>query len=175
MAASQNWLLVRNRWYETIALLIICLTLFRPSFWLDMISEPLTNLPAAQISTEVQKVPKDGALRLRVATQDSSGATVDKLVRLTLGAGNSAAERLATSGIALSQLSDTIMIQSVRFGSEARKYGLQQGDEIRAVVVPADRSSPYWFATPALIVLGLIVLAQHRRRRRLSPAHLQVA
>jgi TRAP transporter 4TM/12TM fusion protein len=175
VAASQNWLLVRNRWYETIALLIICLTLFRPSFWLDMISEPLTNLPAAQISTEVQKVPKDGALRLRVATQDSSGAPVEKLVRLTLGAGNSAAERLATSGIALSQLSDTIMIQSVRFGSEARKYGLQQGDEIRAVVVPADRSSPYWFAIPALIVLGLIVLAQHRRRRRLSPALLQVA
>src|SRR6266404_3456508 len=100
VAASQNWLLTRNRWYETVALLVVCLTLFRPSFWLDMISAPLTNLPAAQIATEVQKAPKDGALRLRVATQDSSGDTVDKLVRLTLGAGNSVAERLATSGSA---------------------------------------------------------------------------
>jgi TRAP transporter 4TM/12TM fusion protein len=175
VAASQSWLLTRNRWYETIALLVICLTLFRPSFWLDMISEPLTNLPAAQLSTEVQKAPKDGALRLRVATQDLNGVTVDKLVRLTIGAGNSVAERLATSGVALNQVGDGITIQSVRFGSEARKYGLQQGDEIRAVVIPADRSSPYWFAVPALIVLGLIGLAQHRRRRRLSPALLQVA
>ena len=30
VAASQNWLLTRNRWYETVALLIICLTLFGP-------------------------------------------------------------------------------------------------------------------------------------------------
>ena len=164
VAASQNWLLTRNRWYETVALLVICLTLFRPSFWLDMISAPLTNLPVAQIATEVQKAPKDGALRLRVATQDSSGDTVDKLVRLTLGAGNSVAERLATSGLTLNQAGDEIMIQSVRFGSEARKYGLQPGDKISAVVVPADRPTAYWFAIPALVVLGLILVAQRRRR-----------
>jgi TRAP transporter 4TM/12TM fusion protein len=175
VAASQNWLLTRNRWYETVALLIICLTLFRPSFWLDMISVPLTNLPTAQITTEVQKLPKDGALRLRVATQDSSGDMVDKLVRLTLGAGNSVAERLATSGITLNQVGEATMIQTVRFGSEARKYGLQPGDKISAVVVPADRPTPYWFAIPALVVLGLIVLAQRRRRERLRPTMLQAA
>lgn len=103
-------------------------------------------------------------MRLRVATQDSSGDTVDKLVRLTLGAGNSVAERLATSGLTLNQAGDEIMIQSVRFGSEARKYGLQPGDKISAVVVPADRPTPYWFAIPALVVLGLILVAQRRRR-----------
>ena len=175
VAASQNWLLVRNRWYETVALLVICLTLFRPSFWLDMISEPLTNLPAAQIATEVPKLPKDGALRLRIATQDLNGDTIEKLVRLTIGAGNSVAERLATSGIVLNQLGDDITIQSVRFGSEARKYRLQQGDEIRAIVVPAERPSPYWFAVPALIALALIVFAQRRRQQRLRPAMLQPA
>jgi TRAP transporter 4TM/12TM fusion protein len=175
VAASQNWLLTRNRWYETVALLVICLTLFRPSFWLDMISAPLTNLPAAQIATEVQKAPKDGALRLRVATQDSSGDTVDKLVRLTLGAGNSVAERLATSGLTLHQVGEEVVIQSVRFGSEARKYGLQPGDKIGAVVVPADRATPYWFTIPALVVLGLIFFAQRRRRERLRPTMLQPA
>ena len=30
VAATQNWLLTRNRWYETMALLLICFTLFRP-------------------------------------------------------------------------------------------------------------------------------------------------
>jgi hypothetical protein len=140
-----------------------------------MISAPLTNLPAAQIATEVQKLPKDGALRLRMATQDSSGDMVDKLVRLTLGAGNSVAERLATSGITLNQVGEATMIQSVRFGSEARKYGLQPGDKIGAVVVPADRPTPYWFAIPALVVLALIVLAQRRRWERLRPTMLQAA
>ena len=31
VAATQNWLLTRNRWYETVALLLICFTLFRPT------------------------------------------------------------------------------------------------------------------------------------------------
>jgi uncharacterized protein DUF3394 len=83
-----------------------------------------------------------------------------------LGAGNTPAERLATSGLTVRQTGDNLIVQSVRFGSEARKYGLQQGDEIRAVVVPAERPSPYWFALPALALFGLIILAQHRRRQR---------
>jgi hypothetical protein len=165
VAASQHWLLTRNRWYETVALLVICLTLFRPSFWLDMIYEPLVALPPGQIFAEAEKAPRDGPLRLRIATQDLSGDTVEKLVRLSVGPGNTQAERLATTGLTVRQTGDSVMIQSIRFGSEARKNGLQQGDEIKAVVVPAARPSPYWFALPAFLVLGLIVWAQLRRRR----------
>ena len=40
VAATQNWLLTRNRWYETVALLLICFTLFRPGFWLDQLQAP---------------------------------------------------------------------------------------------------------------------------------------
>src|SRR3546814_11649828 len=43
VAATQHWLLIRNRWYETLALLLICFTLFRPGFWLDQISEPFID------------------------------------------------------------------------------------------------------------------------------------
>jgi|RhiMetdeSRZDD1v2_1073273.scaffolds.fasta_scaffold00068_19 TRAP transporter 4TM/12TM fusion protein len=168
VAASQHWMLVRNRWYETVALLLICFTLFRPSFWLDMIYEPFVSLPAGQVLAQIEKAPKDGALRVRVVTQDLSGDPVEKLVRLTLGPGSSPAERLAVSGITVRPAGDSLMIQSVRFGSEARRYGLQQGDEIRAVLVPAERPSPYWFALPGLALFGLIILAQ---RRRLRPSH----
>jgi len=34
VSATQNWLVTRNRWYETLALLLICITLFRPGYWL---------------------------------------------------------------------------------------------------------------------------------------------
>ena len=40
VAATQNWLLTRNRWYETLALLLICFTLFRPGYWLDQLQAP---------------------------------------------------------------------------------------------------------------------------------------
>ena len=43
VAATQNWLLTRNRWYETVALLLICFTLFRPGFWLDQLQAPFVD------------------------------------------------------------------------------------------------------------------------------------
>ncbi|MBX6426002.1 MAG: TRAP transporter permease [Variibacter sp.] len=164
VAASQNWLITRNRWYETVALLVICLTLFRPSIWLDWIADPFVSLPAGQTYSEIAKTPAGGALRLRVETQDASGDTVEKVVRLTLGAGETPAQRLAASGLTLAGSGDDLIVQSVRFGSEARKYGLQQGDRIRAVLVTAERPSPYWFAIPALALFALIVWTQRRRR-----------
>lgn len=170
VAASQNWLLTRNRWYETVALLLVCLTLFRPSLWLDMLSEPLRALPPSETLAEVARTPAGGAVRLRVATQDASGETVERLLRISVGAGATPAEKLAASGLALTQLGADVRVQSVRFGSEARKFGLQQGDEVRAVVVPAERASPYWFTLPAFAIFGLILWAQARRRRRVAAA-----
>jgi TRAP-type uncharacterized transport system fused permease subunit len=51
VAASQNWLLTRNRWWETLALLLICFTLFRPGFWLDQLQAPFEARPAAQLGS----------------------------------------------------------------------------------------------------------------------------
>ncbi len=44
-----GWLVTRNRWYETIALLLICFTLFRPGYWLDKLQAPFDARPAADI------------------------------------------------------------------------------------------------------------------------------
>jgi MYXO-CTERM domain-containing protein len=64
------------------------------------------------------------------------------------------------------------MLQTVRFGSEAAKYGLAPGDAITAVLVPADRPSRYWFALPALALLaGIVALQRRRQRLRVALAH----
>ena len=56
-------------------------------------------------------------------------------------------------------------MQTVRFGSEAAKYGLAGGDKITSVLVPAERPSRYWFMIPAVLLLAIVVLLQLRRRR----------
>jgi len=61
------------------------------------------------------------------------------------------------------------MVQTVKFGSEAAKYGLAPGDEVTSVLIAAERPSRYWFAIPALALLAIIVLMQ-RRRRKQQPA-----
>jgi hypothetical protein len=165
VAATQNWLLTRNRWYETVALLVVCFTLFRPGFWLDQIEAPYVARPAAELTTIANALPVDQTLRFRVKSQSRAGDDVEKVVRLTMQSGKTGRERLQKSGLGVSTLPGPTMVQTVRFGSQAAKYGLQAGDEILAVLVPADRPNRYWLALPALALLAIIVLLQLRRRK----------
>jgi TRAP transporter 4TM/12TM fusion protein len=169
VAASQNWLLTRNRWYETVALLLICFTLFRPGYWLDQFTPPLETRPAAEITTLAQDLSDGATLRFRVQSQSRTGEDVEKVVRLTMRAGEGGADRLTKAGLVVRVQGDSIAVQNVRFGSEASKYGLAAGDQILSVLVPAERMSRYWFTLPALALLLLIGMLQ-LRRRRLKPA-----
>jgi TRAP transporter 4TM/12TM fusion protein len=165
VAATQDWLVTRNRWYETIALLLICFTLFRPGFWLDKLQAPFIARPAIDIFSVADTVPQGLTLRFRVQSQSRAGDDVEKLVRLTMKPGNTGKDRLQADGLSLSTLGGKVTVTLVRFGSEAAKYGLASGDEITAVLVPAHRPNRYLFALPALALLAGIVLLQLRRRR----------
>jgi TRAP transporter 4TM/12TM fusion protein len=172
VAATQGWLLTRNRWYETAALLLICFTLFRPTFWLNLFSDPYDARPASEIVRVAADTPSGGTLRLKVESQTRAGDTVDKVLRFAIGPGATGEEKLRGEGLTLRPLGETMQVAAVRFGSEAAKFGLSAGDEIKAVYVPADRANPYWTAVPALALLGLIVLLQRRRR---APALMKPA
>ena len=174
VAATQNWLLTRNRWYESALLLVICFTLFRPGYWLDQIQPPYVSRPAAQLVQIAGTIPQGQTLRFRVMSQSRAGDDVEKLVRLTMRTGKTGPERLRAAGLTLSSLGGNLMVQRVVFGSQAAKYGLAAGDEVKSVVVPADRPNPYWFAIPALLALGVVIMLQRRRRQMgvLAPPEL---
>jgi TRAP transporter 4TM/12TM fusion protein len=174
VAATQNWLLVRNRWYETVLLLLICFTLFRPGFWLDQFQAPFEHRPAGELQAVADSLPPDATVRFRATSQSRAGDDVEKLVRLALRDGPTAAERLRAAGLTLSVVGDKATVREVRFGSDAAKYGLAAGDEITAVLVPADRISRYWLTVPALLLFGLILLLQlHRKRSAVTMAQPQ--
>jgi TRAP transporter 4TM/12TM fusion protein len=173
VAATQNWLLIRNRWYETVALLLICFTLFRPGFWLDQISEPYVDRPASELMAAAEATPTGHALHIRIETQNIRGDDVEKLVRIDMGKGATAAERLRSAGITLTALGDSVTITNVRLGSAVAKNGILPGDTVIGVAVPADRVSRYWFTLPGFALLGIVVLLQLRRRKAgmaLAPA-----
>ena len=165
VAATQNWLMTRNRWYETVALLLICFTLFRPGYWLDQLQAPYESRSGKEMVAIAGGIPSGLTLRFRAASQNRAGEDVDKLIRLTMRAGKDGAERLKAAGLEVMVAGDKPTVKTVRFGSEAAKYGLAAGDEITAVLVPAHRPDRYWLALPALVLLGLIMFLQRRRRR----------
>jgi TRAP transporter 4TM/12TM fusion protein len=163
VAALQGFFFARNRWWETVALLLICFTLFRPHFWMDLITPPFRPVPGADITKVIDATPAGGSLRLRVETTDLSGDPSNKTVRLKLGAGADARARLAGTGIGLASPTQPT-ITSVRPGSEAARLKLRPGDKVESVSVPNDRPSPFWFAIPALVVLAGVAMIQRWRR-----------
>jgi hypothetical protein len=51
----------------------------------------------------------------------------------------------------------------VKFGSRAKKAGIDQGYEVASVALPSGRPSPYWFYLPAFALIALVWWAQGRR------------
>ncbi|TPO04750.1 TRAP transporter permease [Mesorhizobium sp. B1-1-5] len=170
VAATQNWFLVRNRWYESLALLLVCFTLFRPGYWLDLVDEPFTAKPVSELNQTVDATPSGEALRLKLKTFNISGDEIEKLIRLDLAEGKNATERLERAGLTVTALGDTMTVGIVRLGSQAAKFGLQPGDEITGIMVPTSRPSRYWFVLPAFLLLGLVFWLQRRRRSGSLPS-----
>jgi len=168
-AAFQGFFISQSRWWETVALLLICFTLFRPNFWMDRLVPPRVEVPAAELARVIEATKGAGTLRLKVATTAIDGDDVTKSIRLTLGESGDARKRLSDTGLGVASLSAPT-IASVRPGSEAARLKLRPGDRIEALIVANPRPDPYLFALPALALLGAIALVQRRRRYALASA-----
>ena len=165
VAATQQHFLVRSRWYETAALLLIAFTLFRPGFWMDMVYPPYREIAAGRVFAAAAAEPPGGYLRMRVAGDSLLGREVEKTVRVPLGAAGGGPDRLRRIGLTLRVADSKAEVAAVAFGSTARKLGLDVGWEVKAVEVRAERPAKHWMWLPAFGLLGVVVALQLSRRR----------
>jgi TRAP transporter 4TM/12TM fusion protein len=163
VAALQGYFFARNRWWEALLLLLICFSLFRPHFWMDMITPPFRGVPGADIVKVIDATPAGASLRFKVETTDIIGDPATKTVRVKLGAKGDARARLAETGITLASPAAPTLA-SVRPGSEAARLKLRPGDKVESVSVPNERPSPFWFTIPAILALAGLAMLQRRRR-----------
>jgi TRAP-type uncharacterized transport system fused permease subunit len=92
-AATMGWFLVRNRVWETVALLLIAFILFRPGFFWDMAFQPFESRPAAAIKKVAASLPAGWFLRMTVAGEKVTGEPVTRAVVLPLGKVGTARQR----------------------------------------------------------------------------------
>ncbi|MEM6303510.1 MAG: TRAP transporter permease [Pseudomonadota bacterium] len=162
-AATQGWFITRNRFYETLALLLIAFTLFRPGFWMDMVSPPFASVPPAQIETALADAEVGQDLRLTIDGLNSVGDPVTFTALLPVVEGETGADRLFNAGVETLESDGKIMIDNVTFDSPAAKAGLDWDQEITEVLAPASQPSKYFMFLPAFLLLGLIIFMQRRR------------
>ena len=169
-AASQGFFLTRNRIYETVLLLLIAFTLFRPGFWMDMISPPNRDVAPSNIIAVADRMEPGEILRIRVDGVDSIGNPRSFVALLPLGEGETGEERLSAAGLELYIDGDKVLVDNAGFDSPAQAAGLEFDQEIVAVKEPLDQLPKELMYIPALLVLGLIVFMQRGRRERRQAA-----
>jgi TRAP transporter 4TM/12TM fusion protein len=165
-AATQGWFLAKNRFYESAALLLIAFTLFRPGYWMDMVSPPYMERDPVEIVDAAALTPMGDELRLRVAGLDSFGDPIEFVALLPIVTDGTGEERLEAAGLEFIENDGRMVIDNVVFGSPAASAGLDWDQEVLRVLKPVPQPSKYLMFIPALLLLAGIVMLQRGRNAR---------
>jgi len=170
-AGTQGFWLTKCRIWETIALLLIAFTLFRPGFWWDRIFPPLHEEPPAKLEQIVGSMEPGSLIRIMIEGENMrTEEKFTKTVMLPVGAEKTAAERLAGVGIETREEDGITVIDNIVFSSPAEKAGLDFDQIILNVQVPTKRPPKQLMVIPAILLLGLIGFLQRGRVRKLEAA-----
>ncbi|MGP9833970.1 TRAP transporter permease [Marinobacter sp. NSM] len=165
-AATQGFWFTRSYKWESLLLLLITFTMFRPGFWWDMIYPPYEERQGSAIMEYVETVPVDDTTVFRVSGMGLDGSDVTTYVQLDIPAGGSAEERLSAVGLDVSDQGDVLAVNFVDFGSAAEDAGIEFGWNIEAVQAKLDRPPRELMFIPALLLLGLVAFGQLKRKAR---------
>ncbi|WP_252106342.1 MULTISPECIES: TRAP transporter permease [unclassified Halomonas] len=168
-AGTQGYFITRNRWYESILLLLVAFTLFRPGFWMDRLHDPYASIPPAQFAEALERVDEGSNLRIQIAGEDAFGAPLTTYMLIPVPDGETGEERMENLGLELYTDGDQTLVDMVEFGSPAADLGLDFDQEIIEVLAPVDRWTKEWMWLPALGLFALVVLLQRGRRRKDEP------
>jgi len=163
-AATMGWFRARCNWFEIGLLLLATFLFFRPDWVIDRMAPKYVSAPAADIYKVADRLTEDEWLVVGIAGQDLDGQALTKTVAIPMGTGSNGRERLRNGGVTLSQLGSDIEVAAVKFGSRARKLGVEQGYKIIELKLPnPSRPSQHWVLIPAALLAALVWWMQRRR------------
>jgi len=169
-AGTQGYFLAKSRLWESLALILVAFTLFRPGYWMDQITPPLTSAPATEIYDIAGKMKADTQIRIQVKGEDIEGRAVDKTVMLPMGAVAPGKDRLMEAGLELRKEDGKMIVDNIVFGSTAERQKIDFDFEIASIQVKADRLPKQLFYIPAILLFSLIFTLQRRRVRTAGTA-----
>lgn len=171
-AATQGFWLVKSRIWETVALLLIAFTLFRPGFWLDYVQPPYDEKTGIEAVELAAKQPEGGLMRLVIQGPDFDHAdkTVQTTLMADLGAPGDGTKRMEQAGLLVVPEGDVAKLEEPIAGTpfftrlQMFDFYADKPVQILRAEMPADRMPKEIFYIPAVLLLGLIWWAQRRRR-----------
>lgn len=173
-AATMNYFFARNKWWETVVLLLAAFTLFRPGFFMEKISPTARYIEPVQLQQELEKATVGQTLTLKVAGLNPYGKEIEFYSQLAVPEGKSGEDRVKALGLTLLDTgekiefvgnpSPKILIDNVEIDSPAAKAGLNWDQTILEVALPQDSLPKELMFFPALLLILGVAWNQRRRR-----------
>ncbi|MCP4994894.1 MAG: TRAP transporter fused permease subunit [Gammaproteobacteria bacterium] len=173
-AATQGYWLTKSKLWESLALLLIAFTLFRPGYWWDYLYDPLTITEPTQITQAAELVPDQGNLQMLVAGETIDGDFAEKTILLPMGETGTGQDRLSAAGLDIRIDDGKVIADNVMFGSAAQDAGLDFDWQIINIQTKAERPPKQLMFIPAILLLVLVGWTQRRRHTDL-PTETQTA
>jgi hypothetical protein len=171
-AATMKWFRTRCTWPEVGLLLVATFLFFRPDWAIDQLAPKYVSAPAADIYKVADTLLEDEWLVVGISGENIDGNPITKTVAIPMGKGTSGRERLRDAGVTLMQLGADFEVANVKFGSRAKKLGLEQGYKIQELKLPnPQRPSQYWVFLPALLLSVLVWRMQGQRIKSFNDRH----
>lgn len=168
-AGTQGYFITRSKFYESIMLLLVAFTMFRPGFWMDYYQPEFDKVSASQLFEIAEKAEKDASIRMIVEGINIQGDVKRTTLLVPLGEkldskgkALTGEERLRNFGVILSPKGEKLAVDYAE--NQAQKMGLDFGWDIVTLELPADRPPKELFYIPAILLLLSVVYLQRRRR-----------
>ena len=169
-AGTQGYWMTRNRIWETLALLLVAFTLFRPGFFWNQVFPELNIQPADNLVQLVEEMEPGSQLRMTLKGEKLDGTEFTMVTMLPVGDEPSGDERLQAIGFETREEEGKIFIDNVVFASAAEKAKVDFDQEILNLQVPNPRPPKQLMFIPALALLGFIGFLQRGRIKRQEAA-----
>lgn len=177
-AATQGFMLVKNRLWETALLILAAFVFMQPGYFMEKIAPSYELVPATQIYDVAKAVPEGGELRMITRGENIvDGKMVTQTVTLPLGKPAEGEQRLADAGLVLRNEDGKMLVDDLVFGTPAEKLGLGGKDkslgtkvdldwEILNVYRPTNAPAKHWIYLPTVLLVGFVIAMQRRRRAK---------
>ncbi len=165
-AATQGYFLIKSKLHESLALLVIGISLLYPQGWINVFSVQFSNIDLNNIKHEL---PEGRGDKLKVLLIDplQSDKGSRAVVLFDALSGASAEEKLYNAGI--SDLSfdhdGNLTIGSIGFSSKAAKADITAKHIIDAIEISNIQPNKNLVLLPTIFILGVIIFVQRARIR----------
>jgi TRAP-type uncharacterized transport system fused permease subunit len=173
-AATQGFMFVRSRLWESAALLLVAFMLLRPGFFMDRVVDPWRTLEPAQLFEVVEAEPDGAPIRLAIAGPSiQDGSPQSRTMAFDLGPRGADGEARFEAATEIPvEFVDGRVILDEPFnprsfaGRTLQNLDFYDPDDpvvLLAVEVEADQPPRELFYIPAFLIFGLVYLLQTRR------------